>query len=497
MLSTALLLAWSPTSSLPWVALPDCTPKSPTIYSRPHFLQVVGSYPIQPIAGLPNVNGHFMTFGDTDHDALNEVILWWKEFLNPGTELHYRILEEQGGNVYASEYIGPNLIPYATGDLDGDGKSEIVGQLGGQIQIYESPNASSYPTALVWSSPQMTNVVNLATVGDTDRDGKMEILHSENSFSGHGNTLHIFENTGDDTYTEVFADMIPEGNVGTKVIADFDRDGLIEIGFSSGNRVYVYESPANNIWRLTWSDSTELGASDARGGVDMDGNGRPELFVTGNGPDGWTTLVFEATCNNRFRRIARFAQYDGATGVPFATIARLDGNSGPISYLMRGYAHFWIYEAVAVGRWELVGEVPDPDAGWHSGLYAFDVNRNGRDEVFWTTESVFGQETLVLEKSSTTDTHRRSTMERRSFTVSPNPVRSVALLHTPPSLADLSARVSVYDVTGRLAQRWLRNCDADGEWIWSAQSLSAGTYFVRLEDGHGRILSSTRATILR
>jgi len=91
----------------PWVALPDCTPKSPTIGSRPHPLQVMGSYPIQPIAGLPNANGHFMTFGDTDHDALNEVILWWKEFLNPGTELHYRILEGQGGNVYASEYIGP------------------------------------------------------------------------------------------------------------------------------------------------------------------------------------------------------------------------------------------------------------------------------------------------------------------------------------------------------------------------------------------------------
>lgn len=207
--------------------------------------------PLHIVAELPPVLYNQIAFGDTDHDGRNEIVF----YVNDDLVFKYWIMEEQGSNTYTLEYEGPPLVPYATGDLDGDGKSEIIGQRGYQIQVYESVDASSYPTQLVWSSPPMSNIIGDATVGDTDRDGKMEIIHSINGPS----YLIIFENTGDDTYEEVFSTYTVWQDESEKVVADLDGDGLIEIAFcGSSGVVSVFESPADNQWSLTWRDSTGL-----------------------------------------------------------------------------------------------------------------------------------------------------------------------------------------------------------------------------------------------
>ena len=51
-------------------------------------------------------------------------------------------------------------------------------------------------------------------MGDTDRDGRMEIVTSHDSF-GSGSIFLIFENRGDNEYALVFADTIAYfGDVG-------------------------------------------------------------------------------------------------------------------------------------------------------------------------------------------------------------------------------------------------------------------------------------------
>ena len=128
------------------------------------------------IANVPPTLNHALAFGDTDQDGRNEVVL-----SSCASEIqgYYVILEAVSENVYAQEYVSSySLFPYAVGDLDRDGKMEIIGQAGSAIRVYEALDGTTYPTQLAWSSPNLGNVVGYTTIGDTDSDGNMEIIHS-------------------------------------------------------------------------------------------------------------------------------------------------------------------------------------------------------------------------------------------------------------------------------------------------------------------------------
>jgi hypothetical protein len=231
---------------------------------------------------------------------------------------------------------------------------------------------------------------------------------------------------------------------------------------------------------------------DAEGGVDTDGNGVPEIFALGNGPQGWTTIVYEARCNDSFTRIATFSQNDGATGEVFKTMARLQGAPGPWSYLMGGFQHFWIYRSTAHGSWSLIAEVPTTDPLLH-GLYAFDLNRNGRDEVLWTSDD---SSSLVLEApSGATDSAGLRPPTR--FAIAPSPARGAASIVVDLETSHRARAVAVFDVMGRLVERRGFDCRDPATQRWPAAGLASGIYLFRLEDGSGRSIATTRATVLR
>jgi len=454
------------------------------------MIAVADTFPLTQIAQIPPAGADQLAFGDTDHDGRNEVVLSWLD-VNSFC-CFYRILEEQGNNVYSEEYRSDSdLFPQATGDLDGDGKAEIIGQHSYWVQVFESPDAASYPTQLVWTSPALSNNLGRTSVADTDRDGRMEIIHNV------GASMIIFENTGDNAYEQVYFGPTVGGE---HVIADLDGDGLTEIGSVGGYRVRIFESPADNTWVQTWSDSTELWNSGAaEGGRDTDGSGIPELFVMGNttvdGNPAWTTIVYEATGDNQFARVATLVVQEGPSGEPHNELANLDG-LGADEYLMEGVCCLWIYQASAPRQWEIVQEIRDPDGGFHSGLHAFDVNRNGRPELFWTTSAQYHQ-TLAFEYPlGVSDGGPVPALRTTTFSVLPNPCRVEATLRMQGAMGD-AARLAVYDVAGRLVERRVLIRDERGQVLWPVRHLSAGIYFLRLESRSGALLAAGRGTVVR
>ena len=449
---------------------------------------VAVTFPFNEIAQIAPAGANILTFGDTDHDGRNEVILSWLD--DNSYCCFYRILEEQGSNVYSEEYrSGYDLFPFSTGDLDRDGKAEIIGQHSYWLQVFESIDAASYPTQLVWTSPALSNNLGRTSVADTDRDGRMEIIHNLGSW------MIIYENTGDNSYEQVYLGPTVGGE---HTIADLDGDGLIEIGSVGGYRVRVFESPADNTWVQTWSDSTELwGSGSSEGGRDTDGNGKPELFVMGNasvGGSAWTTIVYEATGDNQFTRVATLALPEAGSGVTYNELANLDG-LGAEEYLMQGLCCLWIYQAVAPGQWALIQEITDPD-GQHHGLHAFDVNRNGRPELFWDTDALFSQ-TLVLEYPfGVSGAEPQIPGRTTSLSILPNPCQVEARLHVQVTVAD-AAVLAVYDVAGRLVERRVLVRDERGQILWPVRHLSAGIYFLHLENRSGARLASGRGTVVR
>ncbi|MFC1572650.1 FG-GAP repeat domain-containing protein [Candidatus Eisenbacteria bacterium] len=448
-----------------------------------------------------------MTFGDTDHDGKGEVIVLASE----AGEFGFRIQEEQGDNIYLDECSGPFLIPYATGDLDGDGRGEIIGQTGMYIQIYESPDDTSHPSILVWTSPPLNNIVGYTTVGDTDRDGRMEIIHSVNGFSGWSRLI-IFENTGDNTYTQVYETNVGDGDFnGEKVVADLDNDGRIEIAMGGGlGVVYVYESDADDSWNLVWTHADgPLDGFAVEGGRDTNGNGIPEFFVAGMQDTQWITEVFEATGDNQFALVGLLRQDDGYSGLPSNVLADLDGIP-PDEYVMRGAYHFWIYRHQSgVPGWSMIQEFDDPGVGTHFDMYARDVNGNGRDEIFWGIEGEIDSDlrTLVLEHpidpASVEDTGigvASGIAPTPGFLLSPNPFhgetrirwsdealggdarRSTSAAQSAPAQFPEVEAVSivVFDATGRAIESTQKQLWPESGVGWRPESLAPGTYWVRL-----------------
>lgn len=435
-----------------------------------------------------------ITFGDSDHDAKTDAFI----YVNDTYTYHYRIIEEQGDNIYTDEYSGPELIPYATGDFDDDGKADLVGQYGDRIQVYEAIDANSYPTQLVWTSPALMNVESFINVADTDGDGRDEFLYSYNPLSGLAK-FYIFENTGPDAYTQVYmANVAQNENTSRKVVADLDNDGRIEIAMGGLlGYIYVFECTGNNAWSRVYSAYTGLfNAYGCEGGVDTNGNGKREVFLTGCSDPHWCweTQVFEASSNNVFPSVATLDTSDGYLGIGVSALGDLDG-TGPAEFISQGNEHFWVWRPNETGGWDLSQTFEDPLGGGHVWLKCYDANQNGRDEVFWITEDEIhsAARTLVLEGPSSAGVPDAVSDWAGGLRVSPNPCRVEAQIALPGN-AGSNAMLSVFDSQGRLRSMQSLSAGAAVATLRRGD-LEPGVYRLLLTEGNGKARSSGKVVL--
>ncbi len=324
-----------------------------------------------------------MAGGDSDRDSLFEAYMYIKD--NPGAWTYtYRIYESDGHHNYTMVHDNTEgIIPYEAGDFDGDGLYEVMGHWSYYVRIYESPSPGTLATQRVWSSPQMTNVVGFATVGDLDGDGNTEIIHTRNSF-GTDNRLVIFENTGNNTYVQIFEELVAPQNLGWKAVADFDLDGRSEVAFASGGgEVFVYEGAGNNTFVRTFY--TSFSASNCYAcalGNDMDGNGRPEFAVGGSSSSqGWVTRIYEAAANDSFVVRQEICIYDGYVGMPGNAIGDLDGDGVDELVIQTAQAlHLYKWNGF---EWSSEGIIPENFGYILHGVFCYDGDHNGWDEIFW------------------------------------------------------------------------------------------------------------------
>ncbi len=194
----------------------------------------------------------------------------------------------------------------AIGDLDGDGKPEIVAAFytlnyteGGGSKVTVLKN-ESYPGLIKFNSTQTPYATGTGpydvALGDLDGDGKLDIVTS-NLADGAGSTVSILRNTG--TGFAAF-ESFPTGNQPKGIaIADMNGDGKPEIITSNINPTASSISVLNNASTSgSLAFSTNLNFTS---GIlpnillvnDLDSDGRPEI-ITGNYMDN-TISVFKNT----------------------------------------------------------------------------------------------------------------------------------------------------------------------------------------------------------
>jgi hypothetical protein len=448
-------------------------------------------------------------FADSDHDGVNEIVL---AAGTPETGSICRILEHMAYGQYVPVFDGPNMLLLATGDADQDGRSEFVG-LGalGRLQVYEAADESSHPSILVWQSAPLSSQAGVAEIADTDADGQLEIVYL---FSAGVMRLAIFECKGDNDYVQKFLGAVEKGHAdpdagatynawtSDDLLWDLDLDGRPEIAnaFGFDRRMQVLESTADDVWQKIFEDSTGLrNGRVVGGGVDSDGDGIREMFVGGENPDTGERriIIYQPTGDRSFERVAEFGAFDGVLGEQWGAMARTEAG-GPYRFYWALYRQLRVYVATAPSTWVLETVIPDPNEFWHRSVYAYDLNRNGRDEIYWLTGNRF-LTSLVLERPTfPTDASGAQSAIRASVRVAPSPCRGDATVFLDPAVAARAAEWSLFDAAGRLVlHRPLDRHDSRTGWLLPADRLRPGLYFLRVRDAGGRPLATGRATVVR
>jgi len=263
---------------------------------------------------------------DSDHDSLQE-LLFHTGTIQPSDPLRIEVWEHQGWNrfglVFADtgEYPEPpgittgNALPFAAGDVDGDGLTDVVcitveydsispDTAYDILMTLESPDSFSYPCSLSWHYRFAGRfVIPIPTYypPDLDLDGYEEIFCAVPTMG-----WCIWENAGNDQNDLVWRDTMHDGYRLT--FGDFDVDGRMDFATStlgSAGVVSVWECTGDDQYEVVYQDTVlQPNGADVFMTHDIDGDGKPEFYVAyQNVPLGKMYLyMWEMTGDDQYHR---------------------------------------------------------------------------------------------------------------------------------------------------------------------------------------------------
>jgi hypothetical protein len=340
--------------------------------------------------------------GDTDHDSLNELI-----FLNDERGLYslqvweYRptnryelVWYAEGGQPPQGGVLVGNFAPNDIGDIDRDGLKDLVG---GNTEYYsdyfhslvstqESPDSFSYPESLSWYQRYSSNGAEAAPfyyTGDLDQDGKNEIQFTSEQ-TGY---TYIFENVANDSNAVVWS-RFQTGYSFT--FGDFDLDGrkdFVSANPASLGRTYVYENVAPDSYELVFVDTVRRpNGYDVFSGNDLDGDGKPEFFVSfAQLVGGWEFYLYmwETNGNNSYERTLVDSIRRNDFWFTRSRCGDIDGD-GIEEIVWSTQTHISVYKATGnnqfqwLWEWQIDHAPGGPD---DACVRIYDMNNNGYNEI--------------------------------------------------------------------------------------------------------------------
>lgn len=249
----------------------------------------------------------------------------------------YDVMKNVSGADLPDGLSDPVVSTPALGDLDNDGKMEIV--FGGGDQRIHALRSDGTPLP-GWPRFVRDIPVSSPALADLNNDGRLEVIigvdvHQEGApfNTSNGGALYVFQSDG--TFLPGWPQFIGQAIWSSPAVGDLDNDGNLEIAHgtsevwpntNAGYKVYVWDKAGNLKW--TGSTSGYVLASPALG--DLNGDGKLEVVAGAN--DGklysWNstgTLLWSKTPLN-FQGFAP----SGNFGSP---VLANYGNVGPSAYV--------------------------------------------------------------------------------------------------------------------------------------------------------------------
>ncbi|MEX1362904.1 MAG: FG-GAP-like repeat-containing protein, partial [Nannocystaceae bacterium] len=168
------------------------------------------------------------------------------------------------GPTGANGGVGP--LP-CVADLDGDGRPELI--LGGTAYTFTGTVGVDFQGTQLWAAAQPDGYCGIA---DFDLDGQPEVVNVRSA------NIYVLDGLTGATLGSL---PIPQGGAGGPPnIADFDGDGIPDVGTAGGDRYVVAQYDAVRGMTQLWEADTRDGSSQRTGSsvFDFDGDGRSEVI---------------------------------------------------------------------------------------------------------------------------------------------------------------------------------------------------------------------------
>ena len=233
----------------------------------------------------------------------------------------------------ASYIMGANDYPIgvATGDLDGDGKPEII------VSNYYTSNLSVFLNTSTPGSISMAPAVNYPTgnytlsavIADLNGDGKPEIIVA----SSGDNVLSTYTNNstiGNLNFSPKVDWSVPAGSYPFRVaVADLDGDGKLDIAAANGNTnlVSVFRNTSATGGAVSFAAHVDFATGNYPQGLaigDLDGDGKQDLVVANNNDN--TVSLLLNTGSSGTISFATHVDVQSGIGAYDLVIADLDGD---------------------------------------------------------------------------------------------------------------------------------------------------------------------------
>jgi len=295
------------------LSLPDNLPAGPLTFSvlarsengstatviPPPFTYVPFRVPANGYTEIETLPDGFLADRPTDFndDGLPEIVLM--PYLEGQTYGPVQILERSAEGAFISILTtSESFLPWATGDVTGDGRADLLGAGLLQLIVLQATISNPFPSQRILD---LSNTWG-GEIADADDDGINNII----ARSGTDRGIRILQRQNNGAITEqafLFDPTTGSGDLGTRfVVADLDGDGFTEILTGDGDGdLWITEHRTGNFTQ-TWLSSGDGDTRWIGGGTDIDNDGQAEFAVARATADNndefngfWDLEIYSAT----------------------------------------------------------------------------------------------------------------------------------------------------------------------------------------------------------